>query len=81
MLFFLGGVYQLTIKNSNLNDTGTYICRAANEIGKTECSAELSIEKAPEFTKKLEKLVAAEQCEAEWTVIKFIIKIINYNFN
>jgi hypothetical protein len=61
-----GGVYQLIIKNSNKDDTGTYKCQAKNQIGFVECSAELAIEKPPEFTKKLEKLMAAEQCEAEW---------------
>lgn len=55
------------IKNSKKEDTGTYRCRAMNEIGHIECSSELSIERVPEFLKKLEKLVAAEQCEAEWT--------------
>lgn len=61
-----GGVYQLLIKNSRKDDTGIYTCRAENEIGKIECSAELAIEMAPQFTKKLEKLDAVEQCTAEW---------------
>lgn len=61
-----GGVYQLIIKNSNKEDTGRYTCRASNEIGEVECTAELAIERAPEFIRKLDKLIAAEQCEAEW---------------
>lgn len=61
-----GGFYQLTIKNACKDDTGTYTCKAVNEIGEIECSAELAIEMAPQFTKKLERLDAVEQCEAEW---------------
>lgn len=61
-----GGVYQLSIKNSRKDDTGVYICRAFNEIGQAECTAQLVIEMAPQFLKKLEKLDAVESCEAEW---------------
>jgi hypothetical protein len=61
-----GGVYQLSIKNSRKEDTGTYTCKAINEIGEVECSAQLVIEMTPQFLKKLEKLDAVESCEAEW---------------
>ncbi len=61
-----GGVYQLTVKNSNREDTGTYKCRAVNSVGQAECTATLEIEMAPIFLKKLEKLEAVESCEAEW---------------
>jgi hypothetical protein len=61
-----GGVYQLTVKNSNRDDTGVYKCRAVNAVGSAECSASLEIEMAPIFLKKLEKLEAVESCEAEW---------------
>jgi hypothetical protein len=61
-----GGFYQLVINNSSKDDTGVYTCKAVNEIGAIECSAELAIESAPNFIKKLEKLDAVEQCEAEW---------------
>ena len=61
-----GGVYQLSIKNSRKDDTGVYTCRAINEIGQTECVAQLVIEMAPQFLKKLEKLDAVESCDAEW---------------
>ncbi len=61
-----GGVYQLSIKNSRKDDTGNYKCLAVNEIGKAECSAQLVIEMAPQFLKKLEKLDAVESCSAEW---------------
>ncbi len=61
-----GGVYQLSIKNSRKDDTGTYICKAVNEIGEAECTAQLVIEMAPQFLKKLDKLEAVESCEAEW---------------
>lgn len=61
-----GGVYQLTIKSALKDDTGTYTCKAVNDIGQIECSAELAIEMAPQFLKKLERLDAVEQCEADW---------------
>lgn len=61
-----GGVYQLLIKNSRKDDTGVYICRAINEIGQAECTAQLVIEMQPTFLKKLEKLEAVESCEADW---------------
>lgn len=61
-----GGVYQLLIKNSKKEDTGLYVCRAINEIGQAECTAQLVIEMQPQFLKKLEKLTAVESCEAEW---------------
>lgn len=61
-----GGVYQLLIKNSRKDDTGVYLCRAINEIGQAECTAQLVIEMQPQFLKKLEKLEAVESCEAEW---------------
>lgn len=62
-----GGVYQLSIKNSRKDDTGVYVCKATNEIGQAECTAQLVIEMAPQFLKKLEKLSAVESCEAEWS--------------
>ena len=62
-----GGVYQLTIKNSRKDDTGVYVCKAVNEIGTVECSAQLVIEMTPQFLKKLEKLQAVESCDAEWS--------------
>lgn len=61
-----GGVFQLTIKNSRKDDTGVYTCKALNDIGETECIAQLVIEMAPQFLKKLEKLEAVESCSAEW---------------
>lgn len=61
-----GGVYQLIIKNSRKDDTGVYVCRAINEIGQAECTAQLVIEMQPLFLKKLEKLETVESCEAEW---------------
>jgi hypothetical protein len=61
-----GGIYQLSIKNSKKDDTGVYVCKAKNEIGEAECTAQLVIEMAPQFLKKLEKLEAVESCEAEW---------------
>lgn len=61
-----GGVFQLIIKNSQQDDTGTYICKAVNDVGQVECKAQLEIEMKPEFIKKLETLHAVESCEAEW---------------
>ena len=54
------------IKNSKKDDGGVYICKAINEIGSVECTAQLCIEMAPQFLKKLEKLDAVEGCEADW---------------
>jgi hemicentin len=62
-----GGVYQLLVKNSCNDDTGTYVCKAVNECGEAQCSAQLVIEMAPQFLKKLEKLSAVEDCPAEWS--------------
>ena len=62
-----GGVYQLSIKNSRKDDTGVYVCKAVNEMGEAECTAQLVIEMAPLFLRKLEKLSAVESCEAEWS--------------
>ena len=62
-----GGVYQLIIKNSRKEDTGVYVCKALNDIGQAECSAQLEIEMAPQFLKKLEALHAVESCEADWS--------------
>ncbi len=61
-----GGVYQLTIKNSRKEDTGTYTCKAINVIGEAECKAQLAIDMPPLFLKKLEKLEAVESCQAHW---------------
>ncbi len=61
-----GGVYQLLLKNSKKEDSGVYVCKAYNEIGSVECTAHLDIELAPQFLKKLEKLEAVEDCEADW---------------
>jgi hypothetical protein len=62
-----GGVYQLSIKNSRKDDTGVYVCKAINSVGESECTAQLVIEMAPQFLKKLDKVLAVESCEAEWT--------------
>jgi hypothetical protein len=59
------GTYALTIKNVQLEDAGFYVCTAQNALGTTKTSATLTIEVAPVFLQKLEKLEGVENCDID----------------
>ncbi len=59
------GIYSLIIKNVQLDDGGFYVCTAQNPFGTTKTSATLTIEVAPVFLEKLEKLEGVENCEID----------------
>ncbi|KAJ8255364.1 hypothetical protein GJAV_G00204040 [Gymnothorax javanicus] len=47
----------LEIPNSNLKDTGKYVCTAANEAGSSSCSSMVFVQEPPSFVKRLEPRV------------------------
>ncbi|CAF2746284.1 unnamed protein product [Rotaria sp. Silwood2] len=59
------GTYSLVIKNVQLEDGGFYVCSAQNPLGTTKTSATLTIEVAPVFLQKLEKLEGVENCDID----------------
>ena len=59
------GIYSLSIKNIQLDDGGFYVCTAQNPLGTTKTSAMLTIEVAPVFLQKLEKLDGVENCDID----------------
>ena len=59
------GVYSLVIKNIQLEDGGFYVCTAQNPFGQVKTSATLTIEMAPVFINKLEKLEGVENCDID----------------
>lgn len=59
------GVYALVIKNIQLDDGGFYVCTAQNALGTVKTSATLTIEMAPVFLHKLEKLEGVENCDID----------------
>lgn len=59
------GVYSLVIKNIQLDDGGFYVCTAQNALGQVKTSATLTIEMAPVFVNKLEKLEGVENCDID----------------
>ncbi|CAF4747141.1 unnamed protein product, partial [Rotaria sp. Silwood1] len=59
------GIYSLVIKNIQLDDGGFYVCTAQNSLGQVKTSATLTIEMAPLFLNKLEKLEGVENCDID----------------
>jgi hypothetical protein len=59
------GTYSLVIKNIQLDDGGFYVCAAQNPFGTMKASATLTIEVAPVFLQKLEKLDGVENCDVD----------------
>jgi hypothetical protein len=59
------GIYSLVIKNIQLDDGGFYVCTAQNLLGQVKTSATLTIEMAPVFLQKLEKLEGVENCDID----------------
>jgi hypothetical protein len=67
------GIYSLVIKNIQLDDGGFYVCTAQNPLGQVKTSATLTIEMAPVFLHKLEKLEGVENCD-----IDIRVKVLGY---
>ena len=59
------GLYSLVIKNIQQDDGGFYVCTAQNALGTVKTSATLTIEMAPVFLHKLEKLEGVENCDID----------------
>jgi hypothetical protein len=59
------GTYSLSIKNVQLEDGGFYVCTAQNKFGTTKTSATLTIEVAPVYLQKLEKMEGVENCDID----------------
>ena len=59
------GFYSLAIKNIQLEDGGFYVCTAQNPLGTVKTSATVTIEMAPVFLQKLEKLEGVENCDID----------------
>ena len=59
------GTYSLSIKNVQLEDGGFYICTATNPLGTTTTSATLTVEVAPVFLQKIEKMEGVENCDID----------------
>ncbi|CAF4411465.1 unnamed protein product, partial [Rotaria socialis] len=59
------GIYSLVIKNIQLDDGGFYVCTAQNSFGQVKTSATLTIEMAPIFLHKLDKLEGVENCDID----------------
>jgi hemicentin len=59
------GVYALVIKNIQLDDGGFYVCTAENALGTVKTSASLTVEMAPVFLHKLDKLEGVENCDID----------------
>ncbi|CAF3575459.1 unnamed protein product [Adineta steineri] len=59
------GTYSLIIKNIQLEDGGFYVCTAQNSFGTIKTSATLTVEVAPVFLQKLEKLEGVENCDID----------------
>jgi hypothetical protein len=59
------GTYSLSIKNIQLDDGGFYVCTAQNPHGIIKTSATVTIEVAPVFLQKLEKMDGVENCDID----------------
>ena len=59
------GTYSLSIKNVQLDDEVFYICTATNPLGTTKTSATLTVEVAPVFLQKIEKMEGVENCDID----------------
>jgi hypothetical protein len=59
------GNYALIIKNIQLDDGGFYVCTGQNPFGTVKTSATLTIEMAPIFLQKLEKMEGVENCDID----------------
>ena len=59
------GTYSLVIKNVQLDDGGFYVCTAQNPFGTMKTSATLTVEVAPVFLQKLEKIDGVENCDVD----------------
>lgn len=59
------GTYALVIKNIQLEDGGFYVCTAQNSFGTTKTSSTLTVEIAPVFLEKIEKLEGVENCDID----------------
>uniref|UniRef100_A0A674F2G7 Ig-like domain-containing protein n=1 Tax=Salmo trutta TaxID=8032 RepID=A0A674F2G7_SALTR len=51
--------YSLQIKNLQLIDQGTYLCKASNSVGTATCSSELRVINKPSFVKTFETSVSS----------------------
>lgn len=59
------GTYSLIIKNIQLEDGGFYVCAAQNSLGTAKTSATLTVEVAPVFLQKIEKLEGVQNCDID----------------
>jgi hypothetical protein len=77
------GTYSLSIKNVQLDDGGFYVCTAQNPLGTTKTSATLTIEVAPVFLEKLEKLEGVEDCDIDirFQVVGYPKPKLDFSFN
>jgi hypothetical protein len=77
------GTYSLSIKNVQLDDGGFYVCTAQNPLGTTKTSATLTIEVAPVFLEKLEKLEGVENCDIDirFQVVGYPKPKLDFSFN
>lgn len=51
--------YSLQIKNLQLINQGTYLCKASNSVGTATCSSELRVINKPSFVKTFETSVSS----------------------
>uniref|UniRef100_A0A1Y1LMY4 Protein kinase domain-containing protein n=1 Tax=Photinus pyralis TaxID=7054 RepID=A0A1Y1LMY4_PHOPY len=72
------GVASLTINNSRLSDSGSYLCTISNEIGSTQCSAILTVtDSLPPLTEPKANVISCSSVLLEWendTYDKFLVE-------